>query len=226
MKHIYILTLSVLLLLQIFSVVHAQTQQIPQNAQAPQPCSRQYSEARLCFFGMTDLRQTINRLLGAVGAMVGTLAILMVVLSGARMIFAGADPEQIKKGKQGLKYALGGFAISILSFVIVTSVEFFIGRVRTGVGGGTDTPVVTNPLFSGSFVSFITQTILPNFFAILGLFAILMIILNGFRYVMSAGNEEMAKKGKEGLTWAVIGFIIVLLAYVLVSATNRLLGGS
>ncbi len=170
-----------------------------------------------------DLWEVIPNLLAALGVMVGTIAILMVVLSGLRLLLSNGDADQIKKGKEGLKYSIGGFVISILAFVIVTAVESFIGAKEVAQDGELQNPL--GDLDQG-FDGFILGTLLPNFFGLLGVLAILMIVFNGFRYVLSAGNEEQAKKAKEGLQWAVIGLVVILLAYVLIEATRRLLGGT
>jgi hypothetical protein len=47
--------------------------------------------------------------------------------------------------------------------------------------------------------------------------AILFVIIAGFRYLTSAGNEEAAKKGKKTLIYALVGIVIIVLSYVLVN---------
>ena len=51
--------------------------------------------------------------------------------------------------------------------------------------------------------------------------AILFIVIGGFRYIMSAGNEEQAQKGKKTLINAVIGLVIVILSYAIVSVVAQ-----
>jgi hypothetical protein len=50
--------------------------------------------------------------------------------------------------------------------------------------------------------------------------AVLMLIIGGFRYINSAGNDKQADAAKETLTNAVIGLVFVLLAYVIASTVN------
>jgi len=52
---------------------------------------------------------------------------------------------------------------------------------------------------------------------IVGIIAVLFIIVGGFQYILSGANNELAKRGKETLKNAVIGLIIVLLSYVVVT---------
>jgi glucose uptake protein GlcU len=62
-------------------------------------------------------------------------------------------------------------------------------------------------------------------FLLLFAVSVLFILIGGFQYVTSAGKEEQAKKGRQTLTYAVIGLAISILAYVIVYAvTNSLTG--
>lgn len=51
---------------------------------------------------------------------------------------------------------------------------------------------------------------------ILALVAVVMIIIGGFQWLTSAGNEERIEKAKKVISSAVIGLIIVLLAWAIV----------
>ena len=65
-------------------------------------------------------------------------------------------------------------------------------------------------------ISKTVQTILNTVFGIAGLLAVVMIILNGQRFMTSAGDTAKLTKAKAGLTGAVIGLIIVVLAWAVV----------
>jgi type IV secretory pathway VirB2 component (pilin) len=53
--------------------------------------------------------------------------------------------------------------------------------------------------------------------------AVLFIIIGGFQYMTSAGNEGRAESGKKTLINALIGLVLIILAYVIVSVINRTL---
>ncbi len=59
----------------------------------------------------------------------------------------------------------------------------------------------------------ITNILLP----IAGLVAVLFIIIGGYQYMTSAGNEEQAEQGKKNLINAIIGLVIIILSYVIVT---------
>lgn len=65
--------------------------------------------------------------------------------------------------------------------------------------------------------NFIEDLISNLLLPIAGLVAVFFIIIGGFRYITSAGNDEAAEAGKKTLTNAVIGLVIVIFSYVIVS---------
>lgn len=46
-----------------------------------------------------------------------------------------------------------------------------------------------------------------------GIVALFMFIIGGFEFLMSAGNPNLIKKGKDTLIWATIGIVVILLSY-------------
>jgi hypothetical protein len=60
------------------------------------------------------------------------------------------------------------------------------------------------------------------FFA--GGIAVLFIIIGGFFYITAQGNEEQAEKGKKALINAIIGIVIVIMAYAIISVVQNTVG--
>lgn len=65
-------------------------------------------------------------------------------------------------------------------------------------------------------------TILPRFaiglIGMTGGFALLMIVIGGVRYLTAYGNDEAAGKGKNQIIYGIVGMIVALLAYTIVTA--------
>ena len=59
-----------------------------------------------------------------------------------------------------------------------------------------------------------------------GLVTVVFIIVGGFMYVTSAGNEEQAEKGRKILVNSLIGLVVVIMAYSIVVILSGLLQGS
>jgi hypothetical protein len=60
-------------------------------------------------------------------------------------------------------------------------------------------------------------------FALVGILAVLFIVIGGFRYITSGGNDAQAASGKKTMTWAVIGLIMVLVAYTIIRVVTRVI---
>lgn len=50
--------------------------------------------------------------------------------------------------------------------------------------------------------------------------AVLFLVIGGFWYITSAGNEEVASKGKNTVVNALIGIVIIALSYIIVSVVS------
>lgn len=72
-----------------------------------------------------------------------------------------------------------------------------------------------------SVVLIITQVI-KILLLLAGSVAILFIIIGGYQYIFSAGNETTSKKGKQTVVNALIGIVIIVLSYVLVTVVANL----
>lgn len=73
-----------------------------------------------------------------------------------------------------------------------------------------------NPLPQGNASTATLQSVLGVFFGILGAIAVLMIVLAGFRYILSAGDPSAAGKAKNGIVYACVGLVIAIAAEVIV----------
>lgn len=56
-----------------------------------------------------------------------------------------------------------------------------------------------------------------NLIGIAGFVAIIYMMIGGFTIVMSSGNQDQVQKGKNTLTYAIIGFLVAMSAYLIVS---------
>lgn len=60
------------------------------------------------------------------------------------------------------------------------------------------------------------RTIINVLSVIIGAIAVIMIIIGGFRYIVSAGNAEQAKNARNTILYAIVGLVIVALAQIIV----------
>lgn len=86
---------------------------------------------------------------------------------------------------------------------------------QTGLGSGTDTDL------KGKVANIIN--IILGF---LGLLAVVMILIAGFKWMMAGGNEETVKQARDNIKNAVIGLAIVFASFIIVNFTVSQLGSA
>lgn len=64
-------------------------------------------------------------------------------------------------------------------------------------------------------------TVINIILGVIALVAVLMIVIGGFKYVISSGNPEAVKSATKTITWAVIGLVVAVLAYAIVSIVSN-----
>lgn len=68
------------------------------------------------------------------------------------------------------------------------------------------------------------QTIINVLFFVIGLLAVIVIIIGGIMYVLSAGDQAKTTKAKDTILYAVIGLVVALLAFAIVTFILNSLG--
>lgn len=107
------------------------------------------------------------------------------------------------------------------------------GGSSGGSGGGSfnfgtyqQTVSLDNPLASGTTsVTVILGGIIKTVMGLMGGVVLLMIVWGGFTWLSSMGNPEKVKKGTNMIMWAVLGAVIVLSSYFLLTNVLKLLAG-
>ncbi len=90
---------------------------------------------------------------------------------------------------------------------------------------GTEFPVLT-PVATGITITRTAQILLNVVFGIAGVLAVAYLVWAGLSYVTAGSDTEKAGKARQAIVHAVIGLIIIALAFVIVywvlQATSRL----
>ncbi len=91
-----------------------------------------------------------------------------------------------------------------------------------GTGGQTRIEGLRDFRFAS--VGQIIQTAIPFIFAFAGMGLLLMIISAGFTLLTSAGDAKKLEEGKQRLTYALVGFLIIFASYWLVQIAGKIFG--
>jgi hypothetical protein len=103
----------------------------------------------------------------------------------------------------------------VLTFVFALS-PLALAQFTVPSSGGTGLP-------NNSSVSSFILSIINIALAVAGLVAVLFLIIGGFRYITSAGNEETAEQAKKIITNAIIGVVVIILSFVIVRVISNAL---
>jgi hypothetical protein len=83
---------------------------------------------------------------------------------------------------------------------------------------------VAAPAFAGGTLGNIVNSAILYLFPIAGFLLLIYLIYGGYQYLLSGGDPKSIDAGKKNITYAVIGFIIIFLAYWIVQIVGRILG--
>ncbi|MBI5530690.1 MAG: hypothetical protein HY918_04290 [Candidatus Doudnabacteria bacterium] len=86
-----------------------------------------------------------------------------------------------------------------------------------------DAGFATTGIAASSSLSDLVVKIIKLLLTFAGAIGVLILVIGGFWYITSAGNEELAEKGKKTIINALIGLVVVVLAYTIVSIISATL---
>lgn len=99
-------------------------------------------------------------------------------------------------------------------------------QINNGLCAGSNLQFTENPgqcntagSDATSKINNIVHTIVNLLSAVVGIVAVIMIIVGGFRYITSGGNDTSVTSAKNTILYAIIGLVVVALAQIIVRFT-------
>jgi len=112
--------------------------------------------------------------------------------------------------------------VNIAAIVLV----FVIGLAPVAFAQFTQPSSAGTGLPNDTSISGFIMKIINIALAVAGLIAVLFLIIGGFRYITSAGNEETAEQAKKIITNAIIGVVVIILSFVIVRVISNALANN
>ena len=86
--------------------------------------------------------------------------------------------------------------------------------------------IPTNTGLSQSSVSDVLGAVMKWLLGIFGFLAVIAFVISGIQYLMAAGDEDQAKAAKRNVQYSIVGIIVALSGFVILTAINAALTGS
>ena len=96
-----------------------------------------------------------------------------------------------------------------------------IEKAFAQVGGSVFTASGYDAAKGQTTIAILVTTIITYVLWIAGILAFVYLVYSGILYVSAAGNPDQAKKGQQGLINAVIGIIIITLAFTILKIVQN-----
>lgn len=139
-------------------------------------------------------------------ALIGTVAILFIVISGVRMLFASGEEDEITRQRQSILWVGVGLILIAVDRIIVENV-FIIPTQNSDQIRTSNITTLVNTF--GTVMQFILGFV--------GLLAFGALVYGAATMIMNYGNDEMVQKSKKVIRNAIIGILVVLSAYTIVA---------
>jgi hypothetical protein len=127
----------------------------------------------------------------------GFVAVIFVIYGGVRYITSSGEPENTKAARETIINALIGVIIALIAVPVVSYVGNSLGT--TDVNGVPQSNVSIQDLFDMAY-------------KIIGAIAVLMIVIAGFKYIISNGDPQSMGRAKDTILYTLIGALVVLVA--------------
>lgn len=78
----------------------------------------------------------------------------------------------------------------------------------------------------GAFANIVLQLVAGSLIYAAGPLAVLLIAIGGLRYVTSHGDQTQMEEAKKTITWAVIGLIVIIISWAIVTNVISILNAT
>lgn len=148
------------------------------------------------------------KIVDSVRYIIGAIAVLIIIISSIKLIFAEGKEEEFNKERTTIIYGIIG--------LLIVGIAGDLSQVLTTERGGflRDPSKVLKQvrLFNKS-----VEIVLVFIRYIIGSIAVIFIVRSGLRLVLMGGNEEEVSKDKKTVAWALLGLLFIMLATPLVN---------
>jgi len=161
-------------------------------------------QSEIIYQGESQLQAVILAAAKVFRNVLGSLAIVFIIIAGIQMVFAQGDETKITEQKHAITWAVVGLLIIIILERLINAIYGVPGEIRALTPG---TALQVQREIYG-LISYIK--------AILGSAAVFMVILSGVKTIAAQGEDEKLKTQRKAIVWTIIGIVLILINQVVV----------
>ncbi len=165
------------------------------------------------FGSANDIGDYVNLILKWLMPIVGGLGVLMLIYAGYIYITSQGNPEALGQAKDIIIGVVVGIMLLFLIELIVVKT---IGVNLNPWGKMTISNINLPPSRFNSLAELVGG-IIDWLLVFAGVLAVIAIVYSGLMYITSGGDPAKAETAKKNLVWAIIGIVIIALAFVIVN---------
>ena len=159
--------------------------------------------------GATGITSAILMVTDALKYLMGTIAVIVLIVSGVRLITSTRQVEEVAtKQKENIKYA-------IIGLIIISVADFAVKNIFFGEAGE-----VFRSESEAQLAEERGQELFRGMYRmgeyVIGAIAVLMIVINGIRLVVTGGSEDQIGKAKKNVMYAIFGLVLIGVAELVV----------
>jgi len=108
----------------------------------------------------------------------------------------------------------------LVSFVVLAATTPALAAVDWGLTYATNVGLGTREIRS------VAVSVIQTLLGVLGVLSLVIILLGGFKWMTSGGNEEGVGSAKKTIAAGIVGLVIIFFAYAIVTFVFNVIGGS
>lgn len=156
----------------------------------------------------TTVEGLLGAILNALQGIIVLLALVFIVFGALVYVTSGGNDKRIELAKEAIFAAMIGLALGIAA-------PSFLKEIAKILNWGSDK--VPAQVTAAATITTILFNVLNFFLGILGVLAVIMLVVGGFMYVTSAGNEDMIDRGKKIVVWSCVGVVVTFSSLILIN---------
>ncbi len=161
---------------------------------------------------VNSVQDFFSSLMGRLETIIGTLAVLFIVIGSIMYILSSGNEEMATKAKKTITAAVIGLAIAVGARTFLKEIWVILQVEGTAPEGLTLREIIIN--------------ILELLLSVVGVLAIIGMVIGGIMYMTSYGDTDRIETAKKIFTYSIIGITVALGSLIIVKQVSNLIVGS